>query len=390
MKNTNLHFSLFHITTVLFIVCIGTTSLQAQGPASGYGEKLLFRGLSGVTFGGITQTWTIKDSGTVQQYSAPVSVSLPISNRVLLSLSSAAATAKFDTANIQGVTDTRLSLSYVFPGDKLWLVAGVSFPTGHSKLSANEIAVTTLLSQTAFGYKVPVFGQGLNGNLGLTYAMPITRRFIAGFGINYFYKGKYEPVSIPFTTISYAPGGEVSGNIGFDYITLSKKFRFSADLNGTYFFQDKLNNTVIFQSGVRFIGFFAATIRTESFLHSLQMRSRFRGENSYFTNGLEKKFPSVLQFELQYGAQKTLSSWLTGTLNAEIKNYSEDQIPVGAAIITTGKALVYGAGIDMLFTFSNFILPDVSVKYNQGTVTLENTPLTVTGFEAGINLKMAF
>lgn len=390
MKNTSLDLRVVHIVSVLFALCSVQHSVIAQGVNPGYGEKLIFRGLSGVTLNGTTQSWTIQDSGTVQQHSAPISISLPLSNRILISISSAAATAKFDTSNIQGITDTRLSFSYVFPGDEFWFVSGFSYPTGKTKLTSQEIQISTLLSQTAFGYKVPVFGQGIVGNAGLTYAASITRRFVMGLGINYIYKGNYEPVLSTASTIDYNPGDEVSGNIGADYLTFSKKFRFSIDISGSYFFQDKLNGSIIFQSGPRILGFLVASMRTESMNHTLQLRARVRGENSYYTNGVAKKYKSAIQVEAQYGIQKSLASWVIGTFIAEVKNYTEDQVPVGATIITTGKAFLGAAGIDMLFPFSNIILPTVTVKYNQGELTLENKPKNVTGFEAGLNLKIAF
>ncbi len=394
MNNTFYKLRVVHIVAVVIIGFSLVTTITAQTKPA-YDDKLLFKGMTGVTMGGIQQQWTIKDSGTLAQQSAPLYVSIPIANRILLSISSAAAMAKYDTSKLNGIADTRLSVSYVLPGDKVWLLGGVNIPTGKTKLTANEMQVSSMLSQTSFATRVPVYGQGINANLGITYATSLTRRFILGFGASMFYKGKYEPVSAGTAKYFYDPGDEISANVGADYITFSKTYRFSFDLNGTYFLNDKLNEKNIVHSGPRIIGMFVMSTKTESFNHIVQLRSRLRGNNLYYkkdTAGVEytEKLKSAIQIEAQYSVSRALSNWLFTTGIVEIKTFTEDRFPAGTEIIKTGKAFLASLGAEGVFTFSQIIIPTLSVKYGKGNLLLNNKQYNISGIEAGLSIRVMF
>ncbi|MDD8019350.1 MAG: hypothetical protein PHP42_13340 [Bacteroidota bacterium] len=367
--------------------------LIAQMSKPGYDEKLLFRGITGITIGGVQQQWTLKDSGTFNQQSAPISIALPIGNRILFMATNSVAYTKFDTTRVQGFTDTRVSLSYILPGDKFWLTAGASFPTGKTQLASQELRLMTTISQTALGYHVPVFGQGLNGNLGLAYATSLARRVVIGLGTSYSYKGKYEPITDAGSTtkIEYDPGDEVSGNIGLDYITFSKTARVSIDITGTYFFEDKLSGQKIFQSGSRIMGFFVYALKAGDASHMLNVRSRYRLQNTFYDATTTTKYDATSQVEGQYTFTIPLNSWLVGSAVGELKYYTPDQIPLGGEIIETGKAIVGSFGPDFLFIINGSIItPMVNLRYSMGTVTIDGAAKDVNGFEAGIGLKISF
>ena len=124
-------------------------------------------------------------------------------------------------------------------GDKVWINGEASLPTGVTKLTENELTVATILSESSFDYRVPVFGQGTNANLRLAYAYAAQRRLILGFGASYVYKGEYQPASITGFSEKYDPGDEVSVNAGLDYTSFSKTDRFSFDLTVTNYLPDK-------------------------------------------------------------------------------------------------------------------------------------------------------
>jgi hypothetical protein len=389
MINTFLMLRSFHISAVLLtaiFLFFDIASAQFEQPG---GSRSLFAGASGVTIGGMTQHWTIKDSGTISQQSAPISFSVPLSNRMLLSVTNSGASTSFDTSSLSTLVDTRLSLSYVFPGDKIWLTGGVSVPTGKTKLTSAQLTLTSLVSQTAFAYRVPTFGQGLSGNLAVVYAGTITRRMVLGVGLSYFYKGKYEPVDAA-SKFEYDAGDEFSVNLGYDFITYSKVARLSLDMTATYFLDDQLNGKKVFRSGPRFIGLAAYSLKSGSMNHLVQIRSRYRLPNTFYSGETQTKYDATLQMEGQYTLSYPVAEWLQGSAVGEIKNFSSDQVPVGGVPIETGKAQIISAGVDGTFLFSSVIYPTVTLRFATGTVTMENRTKDVLGIDAGLMVRIVF
>ncbi len=379
----------FHISAVILtavLLFFESASAQFEKPGS---SRSIFAGASGVTFGGITQTWTIKDSGTISQQSAPVVISVPLSNRMLMSVTNSGASSSFDTSSYSGIVDTRLSLSYVFPGDKFWLTGGVSIPTGKTKLAPQELVLTSLVSQTAFAYRVPTFGQGLSGNIALVYAGTITRRMVLGIGLSYFYKGMYEPVEAA-SKFEYDAGDELSANLGYDFITFSKVARLSFDVTATYFLDDNLNGKKVFRSGPRFIGLAAYSIRSGSMNHLVQIRSRYRLPNTFYTSTSEMKNDATLQIEGQYTLSYPVMEWLQASGVVELKHFGVDQVIVGGVPVETGKADIVSIGADGTFLFSSVIFPTLSLRYATGTVMMDQRSRDVQGIEAGLSVRVVF
>jgi len=389
MINTSLMLRSFHISTVIFAVTLlffDTTLAQFEQPG---GSKSLFSGASGMSLGGTQQQWTLQDSGTISQQSAPISISIPLGDRMLFSVTNSGATTKFDTAKVSSIVDTRLSLSYVFPGEKFWLTGGVSMPTGKTKLNTSQLQLAALISQTAFAYRVPTFGQGLSGNIAIVYAGTITRRMVVGLGASYYYKGMYEPVEAA-SKFEYDAGDEFSLNLGYDFITYSKIARISLDLTATYFFEDKLNGTTVFHSGPRMIGLAAYTIKTGSMNHLLQIRVRYRLPNTFYNGSTTTKYDATTQTEGLYSLSYPLNEWLLGTAVGELKMFTADQIPVAGVPIETGKAAIGSTGFDVTFLFSDFFYPTLNVRYALGNITLEGVSRDVQGVEAGLGVRIVF
>jgi hypothetical protein len=389
MINTFLMLRSFHISAVILtavILFFENASAQFEKPG---GSRSIFAGASGMTIGGVSQQWTIKDSGTISQQSAPLSVSVPLSNRMLMSVTSSGASTAFDTSSYSGIADTRVSLSYVFPGDKIWLTGGVSVPTGKTKLGAQGLALTSLASQTAFAYKVPTFGQGLSGNVALVYAGTITRRMVLGIGLSYFYKGMYEPIDA-VSKFEYDAGDEFSANLGYDFITFSKVARLSLDVTATYFLDDELNGKKVFKSGPRFIGLAAYSIKSGSMNHLLQIRSRYRLPNTFYSSDSVLKNKATLQLEGQYTLSYPLTEWLQGSGIIEYKTFGVDQVIVGLVPVETGKADIVSFGADGTFLFSSVIFPTVSFRYATGTVMMDERSRDVQGIEAGLSIRVLF
>ena len=381
-----------HLCRLLLLTLLGfmceRSSAQLQGPK--YDERLLFRGLTGFTLGGWQQEWKLKDEGNVVEQSAPLSLSVPLSDRVLVSVANAPAISTLDSMKLQGITDTRVGFSYVVPGDKVWINGGASLPTGVTKLTENELSVATVLSESAFDYRVPVFGQGTNANLGFAYAYAAQRRMILGFGASYVYKGEYQPASISGYSEKYDPGDEVSVNAGLDYTTFSKAERFSFDVTVTNYLPDKLDGQNFIQSGLRFMTFAVYSLKWGPITHLLQFRTRLRTQSQLFNSGVAESYKSSQHYEVQYTASWLATKWcdLSGIL--EGKYHTGDQIPFGVGIYETGKAQLASVGGEAGFTLASWFGVAFDAKYGIGSVVIENVKNNVTGIEFGGSGRVQF
>jgi len=376
------------LATALFGFLNERLCAQLQGPK--YDERLLFRGLTGFTMGGWQQEWKLKNEGTVLEQSAPVSLSVPLSNRILITVANAPALSTLGSLKLQGITDTRLGFSYVVPGDRVWINGGASLPTGITKLTQNELSVATILSESAFDYRVPVFGQGTNANLGLAYAYAAQRRLIFGFGTSYVYKGEYQPASITGFSDKYDPGDEISVNAGLDYMTFSKTERISLDFTATNYLPDKLNGQNFIQSGLRFMTLAVYSLKWGPITHLIQFRTRLRTQSKLYNSGAAESYKSSQHYEIQYTASWFPVQWcaLSGILQG--KYHTGDQIPFGVGIYETGKAQLALIGGEVGFTLASWFGLAFDAKYGIGSVVIENIKNNVTGIEFGGSGRVQF
>lgn len=359
-------------------------------------DRSIFRGAYSATIGGMQQQWVLTDKngnelGTILQRSAPVTISVPLANRLLLTVANSGVISEFDTASSTNIVDTRVSLSYVFPGEKLWLTGGASLPTGKTQLDQAELNMTSLLGQTAFGYKAPTFGQGYTGNISLVYAGSLTRRMVLGIGLSYFYKGPFSPLA--GSASEYDAGDEISLNTGFDYITYSKTARFSVDITATYFLQDRLSNSAgtfepVFESGPRVIANLIYSLRLESWNHMLLLRTRYRLQNNFISSN--KRYDASTQVEGQYSVGTMLLNGVYASFIGEGKYYTPDQVPSGVTYIETGNAVIGAAGADFTLTTVGWMMPTLGVRYARGTATLLGVEYDASGLDASLSLRFSF
>jgi hypothetical protein len=295
------------------------------------------------------------------------------------------------------MADTRLTLSYVLPGDKLWLTAGASLPTGKTSLTTGELQLTSIISQTALGYRIPIFGQGYGVNAGLAYGSSFTRRIVFGVGLSYSFRGPYDPISSAgaSTAFRYDPGDEAAANIGIDYITYSKAARFSADITASYFLNDDLNGKKIFQAGPRVMGFLVYSLTAGTVNHQLSVRIRYRMPNTFFSDTASTEYDAAVQTETRYAIAFPLTEWAACTVSGELKLYSSDQVPLGATIVKTGEARIGSVGAEVPLALSSVVTPVVSLRYAMGSIVIldpsnVSTSYDVTGIEAGLGLRISW
>lgn len=390
LKHHNLHISAAIV--VLFALFFDTVSAQTEKGS----DRSIFRGAYSATIGGTQQQWVLTDKngnefGTVLQRSAPVTVSVPLANRLLMTVANSGVMSEYDTASSANIVDTRITLSYVFPGEKLWLTGSGSLPTGKTKLDQSELSMTSLLGQTAFAYKAPTFGQGYTGNISLVYAGSLTRRMVLGLGLSYFYKGPFSPLE--GSAVEYDAGDEISLNTGFDYITYSKTARFSVDITATYFLKDRISNTSgafdpVFEAGPRVIANLIYSLKTETVNHMFLLRSRYRLQNNFISSS--KRYDASTQVEGQYSLGTMLMNGIYASFIGEGKYYTPDQLPSGLTYVESGDAVIGSAGADFTLTTWGWLMPTAGVRFARGTATIAGTEYDVSGVDVSFSLRFSF
>ena len=369
-----------------------------------YDDKLLFQGMSGINLSLYSQSWNITDFGKISQTSVPINLTIPITNRIIFSVinSPVITTRKSDATplreavdeKIQNLSDTRLSLSYVLPGDKTWINSNFSLPTGLTKLNPTQFEIARVISQSGFNFRVPVFGQGTNGTIGVTNARVVNRRLTFGYGVSLGYKSKFSPYVVTKETLKtesiYDPGEDISANFGADYTSQSKKIKYSGDVTITETIADKFNGKNSFKSGTRLNLFLVYQFKEDEIIHFAQIRARIKSKNKIFTDSITLSQKSSQQLEIQYNFRWIPSAWLSLSSFVDLKIHNGDQIPFGEIVYEIGRARVGSIGAEIgLVPFRSGGI-NFGAKYNIGNISIEEKYFKATGLEFSINSKFLF
>ncbi len=414
------NFKSFYIILVLASMNINMVESQLKGPK--YDERLLFKNVRGINLSFVSQEWNLADSAstkiTVAQTSTPFSTSIPITTRMLLTITGSVASSSNDVPQVvtdtsgnittlendkyemKGLSDTKLAMSYVVPGDKLWINGGLSFPTGQKKLTSDQFKVSRMISQAGLNFRVPIAGQGFNANLGLAYAYSYSRRIVLGFGMSGTYKGIFEPIAIEniegsnttFPNVEYNPGEDFSMNSGIDYTSANKEQRFSSDLTFSYYLPDQINNQKTFQVGPRFNALILLSQKFGPTTNVALLRGRYRLKNTIFSSdslSTPNKYPSAKQFEFQYVLTVPVLNWFTLNGNFEYKYHTADQFPLGDKIMETGNVDMASFGVDVNAPITDWLVLMLATKKGSGKLVIEGKEYDADGFEFGLGVKIS-
>lgn len=209
------------------------------------------------------------------EWSLPIQATVPIRERLQLSLRAGLASAGGDNLeSVTGLGDVQASLSYtreVGEGSVI-LSAGANVPTGKRKLTLEEFATATLLSQNFYDFQMPGFGQGLGVATGATWAVPIGEDVVLGLGGSFQFRGGYIPVEGMGET--YNPGNEVLVTGGIDY-RLSRTSALSGDVAVTLYGTDTLGDVERFEAGTKVSA--AVQFRRDQGYSTLRLLARYEG-----------------------------------------------------------------------------------------------------------------
>ena len=146
----------------------------------------------------------------------PVSVQVPVGDRVGFDLYSGWASGSVDVADetlsLSGPVDTRLRGTWAAtPWARVTI--GLNLPTGNGTHSAEEAQVAALLSTDLLGFREASFGTGMGITTGAALAHQLGEWGV-GYGASYRLAGEFEPSED--TTTVYSPGSELVARLAID------------------------------------------------------------------------------------------------------------------------------------------------------------------------------
>ena len=124
--------------------------------------------------------------------------------------------------------------------------------------------------------------------------------------------------------------------------------------------------------------------------HAVQLRGRFRSQNTVYDTTSSSKYKSAQHYEAQYSLSFAVARWLSLTAYGESKNYTSDQFPLNGAIIETGTAKVNSGCIDCGIPISSLFYFSFGGRYNIGKITIDNIERSVSGIEFNGGLRVSF
>ena len=192
----------------------------------------------------VLQQWDIeKIDDKINEVTFPIEVNYLVQDNLNIQINHFPAMSTFGSNNMSGLSDTWIRTAYSFANDKAMASIGIGIPTGKTELDSEEIVLSRLLSEQAFKFQLPVFGQGMTVSGGIMYAHPFNDDFTIGAGLNYVFRNSYK-----FSTsnqVEYNPGEQFGINIGFDY-QIIENLRSNVDIVLNYYSTDKIDNKEIF------------------------------------------------------------------------------------------------------------------------------------------------
>lgn len=192
-----------------------------------------------------------EEGNTLEQWSSHLWLSAPLGRRTHLwaraQMATASATGR---ASLDGVGDTRVGVSTVRSPGAGSLVGSlqVNIPSGRQSARSDQLETTVLLGQPAFEASVASLGQGWSVVPGLTWALPLGDRVVAGLGGSFRYLGGYVPLEDGGPT--YTPGNEILLNAGLD-VRLRPATAWSLDVAYTRYGTDEFGGVETFAPGDR-------------------------------------------------------------------------------------------------------------------------------------------
>ena len=312
-------------------------------------------------------------SEPVDQAVFPLTVFYPLPKRIYLSLSNSPGYAGYGETKLTGLSDTWMRITYVLPGEKFLANLDLGVPTGKTSLSPEEFGLSRILSENAYRFRLPSWGQGLNAKFGLAAAHAVHENVVLGAGVNVVLKQAYHPLEDG--TLEYKPGDEFNLFLGFD-IQLGESGRWNADFVYTLYGVDRLNGDEVFGSGNRMLFHSSLLLGVGDGFLTAWLRWRQKGKNetwmgtaleqeSMNSNGNQLELDMVWEFYRQ-------GDWRFSLLG-EGRLYSKNDYGERGARIA-------GGGVGFVYRFRNHIHFRFNTKLLKGSL-LAQQQIDISGFD---------
>lgn len=349
--------------------------------------------------GATIQSWAGDGYGeSMNQITFPVSLVVPFSERFYVTITHTPAMSWWRPGfKLNGLSDTWVQGAWIMWEEKLLLNLGVGVPTGKTRLTNPEFLISKdWLSRNSLRFRLPAYGQGLCGRLGLVLAFPLADWLIVGMGGQYLHRRPYHPVYFTYTVgdeervddREYTAGDEASAHFGID-IRLGDHMKLMLDGIYTHYWRDLQDGIEVYGPGDKInvnVGWF---YRFDG--HYLWSRLIYR----------QRSKNEVLQgFVLQEEDEKTTGDQLE--LDLIIKVISLEQ--GGLFLLGDGRYegkteasplndLVFGLGLGIEYSFTQHVMVDFHLKYLFGryrpTLTADEL-VDLAGIEAVLGLQFGF
>lgn len=328
-------------------------SYRLQNPMIGHG-------------GAAFELWKIEDD-KISEFSIPITFIYPYSESTRFYATTSPAFSNFDgneTSKFGGLSDLKLGGHTLIFNNEVLLTYGLNLPTGKSTMEEDEYSAATKISMPAFQFRVPSLGQGFDFQIGANTAWTMGS-FIMGYGINYLFKGSFEPYESP--SISLDPGNELTFTWGLhkkDLTLLGKRMDVRGDLLITAYSKDRTDGDIAFKSGTRYLIQTLSTFKMGQRDVSLFFRERWKGKNKRFSKDVfedEPRNTNNNQFEVlgiitqphsEYMKLKGIADFVFHTNNAN----------------GSGKALLFGLGGGAWYRWSEQITFDGDARFYFGSI----------------------
>ena len=326
----------------------------------------------------------------LSQIAFPVSLTIPVSNRITVNLYNGSALTKQENVDINGIGETRLGIRYIFPGEKLMVRGLFGLPSGKTKLNDDQFMLSQLLSLNPLDYMVSYYGQGFNSNISLAYALPISRALVLGLGAAYNYRGTFTPREADVGG-EFDPGDEISADVGLDF-KLSESVKINFDVLYTVYSKDKLDAVDIFQLGNKISIYTGINLRAFGVNHNLFAINRIRANNRSFSEENQADLTTGSQVDISYYGLVPLSPMFSLILKAGGKFYKDSEQMIGGSLFRTGEASIIGFGGGLKLNPSDYVVLELNAEYKTGNIKL---PLTsskddVSGISTGLGFIFRF
>ena len=325
------------------------------------------------------QSWSMKDGVKFSEFGTTLSLYVPISRSMNVSLRGGQASSGGDVPKLSGITDMQVGFGYHWESINTIVSCGVNLPSGHKELTQEEFETSVLFSNSIFNLQQPSFGQGFSLNPGIAWVYSVNDGVVLGLAGSFQYKGKYRPRS---GMDDYDPGDELLLTGGVD-LRLSESSSLSSDVVYTTYGADKIGGEKVFASG----NAVSANVQYKQYVKEnelgvfLRYRTKAKGEIAS-ASGLvpepERIEPSRFEFLTHY--KINFSSRFSARVLGEARFYEKTAAAFSGANI-------FGIGVVPVLSLPSGLSFPARVKFQIGT---QKDAKNITGVEIGAGIGFTF